>query len=139
MSLTHTNHSSFGTLLDLRLADTGQMTKNRQKQAWIFGAKSKVDLWRFATDSQIGKNSQEQAKIGRLICKYALLFAPKSIADFWRFFFIRRVVNSMNKQEFKIYMEKCRVSQSLQPIIEQYQNCFFFLKIYVSKNKLQYK
>ena len=30
----------------------------------------------------------------------------------------------MNKQEFKIYMEKCRVPQSLQPIIEQYQNCF---------------
>jgi len=30
----------------------------------------------------------------------------------------------MNKQEFKIYMEKCRVPQSLQPIIEQYQHCF---------------
>ena len=30
----------------------------------------------------------------------------------------------MNKQEFKIYMEKCKVPQSLQPIIEQYQNCF---------------
>jgi len=30
----------------------------------------------------------------------------------------------MNKQEFKIYMEKCRVPQSLQPIIEQYRNCF---------------
>ena len=30
----------------------------------------------------------------------------------------------MNKQEFKIYMEKCRVPHSLQPIIEQYQNCF---------------
>ena len=30
---------------------TSQMTKNRQKQAWIFGVKSKIDLWRFATDS----------------------------------------------------------------------------------------
>ena len=37
--------------------NTGQMMKNRQKQAWIFSAKSKVDSWRFATDSQISKNS----------------------------------------------------------------------------------
>jgi len=36
----------------------------------------------------------------------------------------KRDVSSMNKQEFKIYMEKCRVPQSLQPIIEQYQHCF---------------
>ena len=44
---------------------TGQMTKNRQKQAWIFSAKSKVDSWRFATDLQIGKNRQKQPKIGK--------------------------------------------------------------------------
>ena len=47
------------------VVNTGQMTKNMQKQAWIFGAKSKVDSWRFATDSQIGKNRQKQAKIGK--------------------------------------------------------------------------